>query len=242
MAETYEPLTARFIGPDEIERGIANTLKCPVYRAGALVAPSAGTVSVYSPSNEAVVSGASVTITGSIAQYTLTAGLLAAYSYDIGWRVEWTLTVSGETFTPRNDAVLVYRRLWPVVTDADLFRSHTDLSRRTPSGESSYQDYVDEAWAQIKARLIGAGVRPFLVLSPSAFREAHLYRTLALVFADLATGGEGTAEWSMMQRYEGMYEAAWARLTFVQATPDGASLGGGRRRAVDPVIFLCGRS
>lgn len=240
MAGASAPYTARFIGPDELEREIANTISCPVYRSGALVAPSSGTVSVYNPAGVAVVDAAAVTVTGSIATYTITAGTLTNYGYDTGWRIEWNLTISAAAFNARNDAVLVYRCLWPVITDLDIQRFHTDLPRRLPSGESSYQDYIDEAWAQIKSRLVTQGVRPHLILSPSALRSAHLYLTLALVFGDFATGGSQSAEGEARTDYRALYEAEWARLTFAQATEAG-DLASRRRRAVEPVLFTCGR-
>ena len=65
--------SARFWGPCVIQRGQAQDLSCPVYLAGALVAPASGSVSIYNASGEAVVDGAAVSVVSSLATYTLSA-------------------------------------------------------------------------------------------------------------------------------------------------------------------------
>ncbi len=240
MAEAYAPYTARFVGPDELERGIANTIRCPVYRSGSLVAPSGGTVTIKNASNIVVVNAATVTVTGSIATYTVSAGTLSAESYSSNWIVEWALTISGETFNARNDAVLVYRALWPVITDADLLRVHTDIARLLPSTESSAQDYIDEAWAQTKARLLASGQRPELIMSPSALRPYHLALTLAIFWGDLGTE-PGSAEWNRSEMYRAQSETEWGRLTYPQAERTGGPGSSTRRRAGAATVWLGGR-
>jgi hypothetical protein len=234
--------TARLVGPEVVEAGVDNIITCPVYRDGALVAPASGTVTVYNAANVAVVSGASVSVVSSVATYTVTSAALAGQSKGDGWRVEWALTIASVVHTFRRDAALVYRRLYPVVTDADLLRLHTDLSRRMPSTETSYQDYLDEAWASIEGRLIASGKRPWLVLAPSALRDVHLFATLARIFRDFAQGGPGTAEWELAADYERRFDAAWSMLTLPQAAEsDGTAESARRRRAGQPSLWLAGR-
>jgi len=210
--------TARLIGPEIIEAGRDNVVSCPVYLNGAVVTPSAGTLTIYTSSNVAVSAG-SVTVVGGVAQATVTASALSAYQPGDGWRFEWALTISSVVYTFRRDGSLVYRRLYPVVTDVDLMRSHTDLARRMPTTEASYQDYLDEAWARIESQLINTGKRPWLVMAPSALRDCHVYQTLVLIFRDFATAGPGTAEWEMMLHYEALLERAWGILTYPQCEP-----------------------
>lgn len=235
--------SARLPGPEIIERGVAGTISCPVYRDGALVAPSSGTLSLYDRANVALLSAVSVTIASSIATYAVLAALTASLAPADGWRVEWALVMpDGVTHTFRRDAALVYRRLYPVVTDADLLRFHTDLTTRRPPSESSYQDYLDEAWAIIEGRLLATQRRPWLVLAPSALREVHLYTALGMVFRDFATGGPGTAEWERAADYDRRAEAAWASLSYPQAEEStGAARDLARRRAGRPTLWLAGR-
>ena len=83
---TYQ---VRFPLPSLLERGIDTTIKAPVYQAGALVAPSAGTVTIYDETNTAKVSAAAVTIAGSEATYTVTAGTTSGLTSD--YRPAWSL-------------------------------------------------------------------------------------------------------------------------------------------------------
>lgn len=210
--------TARLVGPEMIEAGRDNVVTCPVYRDGALVTPSAGTLSIWTGAN-AVISAGVVTFPGGVATATIAASALSGQQPSDGWRFEWALTVASVVRTFCRDGSLVYRRLYPVVTDADLLRAHTDLTARRPSTESSYQDYLDEAWARIESRLVNTGKRPWLVMSPSALRDVHQYETLAMIFADFATGGSTSAEWELMQHYERKASDAWAILTYPQREP-----------------------
>ena len=182
--------SARFMYSTLIERGRDNLIKCAAYRDGALAAPASGTVTVYDGSGGSVVSAA-VSITASVAGYTVTDATTASLSLDDDWRVEWALLMpDGVVHTFRNDAALVRRALYPVVTDADLYRrvSSLDPSGNTPlSSISTFQSSIDEAWTAIQHRLSQAGNRPNLVISPSALREAHLLLVLTMIFEDFST-------------------------------------------------------
>ena len=88
MALNDQTYQVRFPLPSLLERGIDTVIKAPVYQSGALVAPSAGTVTIYDDSNTARVSAAAVTITDSVATYTVTAGTTSGLTLADGWRVE----------------------------------------------------------------------------------------------------------------------------------------------------------
>lgn len=234
--------TARQTGPEILEKGTSNVLVCPVYRDGSLVAPSSGKLTCWNATNTKVVDDQSVTVTGGTATYTISSSTLAGENCEDGWRFEWALSLAGETVVFKRYGSLVYRRLFPPVSDIDLMRRHTDLDRLRPSSEGSFQDYLDESWNVIESRLIASGKRPWLIMSPDSLREVHTYLTLALIYRDRATGGDDSAEWKLADRYEAAFEAAWNRLTFPQADPStGEDVSPGRKRAASPTIWLCGR-
>lgn len=240
MSGSETSYTARFVGPEILEQGRANTITCPVYKDGAIVGPTAtsSTLTVYNTSNNEVAHAGAVSVVSSVATCSITAAELAAESYSDNWRFEWALVIAGTTYTFRTDGALVYRRLYPVITDADLLRAHTDLTRRRPPGEASYQDYLDESWAQVESRLVNTGRRPWLIMSPSSLRDYHLCLTLALIFRDFATGGTTSAEWEMMRHYEDKATAAWDALTFPEASEDGTTRDPTRRTAGEPSVWL----
>ena len=221
--------TARFEIPDLIERGRDNLLKCWTYHNGTLSEPSSGTVSIYDASNTAIVSAAAVTIAGAppkTAQYNLTAATLSGLSLEEGWRVEWALTMAdGVVHTFRNDAALVRARLYPVVTDADLFRRHPDFDPADAASVAvagiNYQEYIDEAWIEIQQQLIARGNRPNLVMSPSSLRFVHLYAVLELVCRHFSsTAGDGSRWAELAEVYGQKTAAAWAGLNFLYDTDD----------------------
>lgn len=239
MAQADTVYSARFTGIETIERSRANTIKCPVYLNGALVAPTGGTVSVYREDGSAVVDAQTVTVSGSVAQYTVSA--LTAESYSDRWQVEWTLTISGTAYIFCNEAALVKKALAPVITDTDLLRRHSDLNDLRPSGQASFQNYLDEAWATILSRLVQAGRFPWLVMSPSAFREPHLYLTLELIFRDFAGSGDGENKWAVLaEHYAQKFTEVWKDLTF-HYDEDRDGLLSDRRKAAGPTIWLTGR-
>lgn len=239
MAEVL--YTARFQLPTLIERGRANLIQCPVYRAGALVQPSSGTVAIYDQTNTAVVSAAAVTITSSIAGYSYNpASTLTCCE---GWRVEWALVMlDGVTHTFRNEAALVRNLPSPSVTEADLYRrvSSLDPSGTAPISKSAdYADKIDEAWVHICNRLIEAGNRPNLIVSPSALRDAHLLLVLAMIFEDFATR-LNAAYIEQARLYRDQFAAAWGRvrLTYDLGDDGAADIG---KKATQSTVWLTSR-
>jgi hypothetical protein len=243
MSTTDTLYTARFLSPEWLERGRDNVIKCSVYRDGALAAPSSGTVSIFNASDVAVVTAAAVTVSGDVAQYSVANATLSAELLGAGWLVEWSLTMpDGVDHIFRTDGGMVRRRLYPVVTDDDLTRRHSDLADLRPSSLTSYQQYLDEAWAEIENRLIGDGNRPYLVVNPHAFREVHLFKTLELIFTDFhMSAGEG--KWlEMANQYGKLYGIGWHRISMsYDADDDGFADSKDSRRAARPTIWLSGR-
>lgn len=244
MALIDQRRTVRLSLPDLIVRGAAHTIFAPVYLDGALDAPSSGTVSVYNASNTAVVNAQAVTVSGSIAQYDISAGDLTSETLGEGWRVEWSLTMSdGDVLTPRNDAALVRSALWPVISDVDITRRmpSLDTSGSTPiSTATNYQGELDEAWTEISLRLIREGNRPNLIMEPSALRECHMALTLAIIFEGRLASRLQPAYLEQAMAYREMYERAWSSLSFRYDVDDDGQPDPGRRSA-QPTVWLNGR-
>jgi hypothetical protein len=227
-ADTY---SARFTLPDLIERGVAGTLRCPMYRSGALVAPSSGTVTVFDASGTAVVDAATATITSSVATYAWTPP--TTLSLGERWRVRWSLAMpDGVTHRPENEAALVRARLYCPITEADLYRMESALD---PSGAapltslSSYADKIDEAWTQIQLRLIEAGNRPNLIIGPSSLRQVALDLALSLCFADVGSRVANPVHTETAMRYRAAYETAWQRISLTYDTTDTGNTNDAKR-------------
>ena len=236
--------TARFRAPDTIQRGVNQTIACPTYRLGVVATPASGTVTVYKADQTAVVSTAVVSIApSSWATYTILAGVTSSLQLEEGWLIEWTLVMpDGLTHIFRQDAALVRRELAPVVTDADLIRRHSDLPQLLAGGATSYQDYLDEAWATIMLRVIGNGRRPYLVMSPSAFRDVHLLLTLHLIFLDFQTSAGDGGRWqALADYYRQAYTEAYGQLSFVYDESDTNKVDATKRKSGASRVWLNGR-
>ena len=233
---------ARFQLVDLLVRGVDSALSLRIEQNGAAVTPSALTVSVYRPDGSALVSAASVT-PAATSSYTVAAATTAQEALGDAWRVEWTATVGGVPTVYRNEAALVRTKLHPVITDTDLYNIASGLDPTSPTAltsETTYSQWRDEAWNQINARIIGQGQRPWLVMSPVAIRDAHLYPSLALIFEDLATRLNEAYEMRAAS-YRRHYEAAWTRLNFrYDADELGQLVDDDRRRSSRGPTFLSG--
>ena len=215
-------------------------MELEVYLAGAVSAPSSGTISVWDGSNSKLIDGAAVTVTNSIANYTLLASALTAASYSAGWRFEWSLVMDdGSTRVFREVGSLV--RVEPIapVSDPDLEAHLPDLSRYLAQGDTSWQKYVLEAVDFIFDRLESEGRRPYLIVGWRGIRAVVLFQVLANVCLFLAgTGEEDNAWWRRYEVYTGKLEAAWASMTLVYDADDDGDPPTDSRVSGSPSVWL----
>lgn len=230
--------------PVMLQRGRAATTKLEVYRDGALSAPTqaGSTYALLGPDGSTVASGA-VTVTSSVATYSLSAGdLPTTLTLGEGYQERWVLVLAdGTTRTIDREAAVILRPLYPVITDADLEGVYPDLSSWRGASVASMQAWIDEGWRQIISRLIAQGVLPYLVKSSHAFRTAHLHLTLALWAAYAAKGRAGANFLELAAVHRGAYEDAWKAINFaMDADHDGRVDDPLKRTAAQPTTFLSG--
>lgn len=213
--------TARAPYPDVLERGRQQVVSLPTYRDGALAAPTASgsTFTLWGPASNTtpIVSAAAVTVTSSIATYTIPAATLpATLALGEGYLEEWALVMpDGTTRTYRRAAAIARRALYPVYTDADALGEYPGIQRDIASSATSLQQYIDEAWCQILGRLSERRVYPYLVMTADSFRDVHRHMALHLAFKSFFRGAAGSGEkWAELMRYHGDgAEKAWTTLT-----------------------------
>ena len=150
-----------------------------------------------------------------------------------------TLTAGGVEVI-KNDAQLVRTVLRPVITDADLYRRHTDLaSHLVGTGLTSYEGYIEEAWIEVESRLEMQGRRPFLVMSPEAMRSPHLYGTLKLICRDFAGTGSPDNKWAVLaEHYEDQESKSWSDLNFIYDEDNTGIEDGVSRTSSRPTLWL----
>lgn len=229
--------TARRELPRIIARGIGETLDCPVFTDASLVAPVSGTFTLYDDAGASLVSGP-VVVTANVATYPITGPDTSSRPFSDRWREEWSLIFAGSVtrlFT--FDVCLARRKLYPVVTDTDLLRRHSDLDLLRPRSMSSYQGFRDEAWVIVYNRLMGLGALPYKIVTPWSVREVHLLETLILICNDFKSMMDAGDRWDLLgQQYRKDADSAWNRLTF--KTDDDETGDGARQDTAMPVVFL----
>lgn len=231
---------ARMSGPTLIEKGRDTVITLPVYKDGALVAPTAVVVSIWTAAGASVVAAASGSVVGSIATYTVPAASTSALTYGADWRIEWTLTLATVAEVFQTDAALVRNPIRCPVTDLDLYAREPSLN---PSGSapihtlSNFQAFIDDAWKTLLNRLLSDGQYPWKMPSAAVVREAALALTLHRVFMAFTTGlNESYGKSAEVYRKE--YEAAYNSIRYTQVSDPDAPSPNGQKQSARPVYFL----
>jgi hypothetical protein len=244
MSSSETLYTFRVSTPNYLERARTQVVKLPAYRDGALVAPTeaGSTFSLYDESNTAIVDAQAVTVTNSIAEYTIDASVLTD---DLGlsdrWREEWSLVMpDGTTRLVRRDAGLALHLLYPVVTLEDLVAKHRTLTDILPKTDPYAQGYLDDAWITINNRIVSKGRRPHLIMQPWALKEVHETLTLSRIFKDASTSlQEGGGQYKRdADSYKQDFENAWAALSFAYDSDQDGEDDGTDNVAAEPVVSL----
>lgn len=230
--------SAGFRRVEYIERGVAATLRMTARLVGGVAAITSATVTIYDPGMTAVVSAAAATVTSGTATYALGSGVLTSYAYAEGWCIEWACVMpDGLTHTFRQAAALVRRKLYPVASDADLYRRVPSLDPRGTSPltrHDTFQGLLDTAWEDIEEDLRRAGNRANLVTDASKLYVPHVLRTLHLIFADLAARGN-PAHIEESRRYGAEYNSAMNATKLDYDTDETGAAATSRRAVVGPV-------
>jgi len=243
MASSGTPYAPQIKVVELLERGKAQETTLPIYRDGALVTVSAVAYSLYKPDETTITDGAAGTYPGNVPTYNHSAGDMAAsLQLGEGYLQEWTVTIGGNPYTFRRLAAIVRKRLYPVISDVDLFSTYKQLSSLMPSTITSYQDYIDEAWYTIiqRMRQEGGGLE-YLVMSSESFRAAHLSLSLYYIFRDFHSSlGQSSGRYlDLANEMYRQYLGEWKQINFIyDSSHDGFPGEPNTRRAKQPVIFL----
>jgi len=228
--------------PEFLTRGSANPIEAQVFdAAGALIAPDSGTVTVYDGSNTKVVDAAAVAIVADIATYTIAAlDLPDTKSLGDGWRVEWSLVISGNPAVIFvRAASLVRSNLFPTAVSADLEARHQNLSRLIATGNDA-DDFITTAWEVLVRMLLKAGRMPYLVLSPWALHDALVFKSLELIFRDGHTAAGDGKYAELAEDYQNMFATEWASISFDYDYDRDGDADGTEQAGAESVLYTGG--
>tara|TARA_R100001509_G_C4870075_1_gene216357 strand:- start:769 stop:1545 length:777 start_codon:yes stop_codon:yes gene_type:complete len=237
------PYSARVRTVELLERGKAQTTDVQIYRDGLQVVPSSATYTILKPDAQPIVQDGVCTISdaGTVTYSHISSQLATTLVLGEGYVQEFSCVISGETFVFRRMAAIVRKRLYPVISDADLEELYSDLANLRPSNITSYQQYIDSAWYTIlrKLRNVGAGYE-YLVVSPESFAESHRHLSLYLIFRDFHSGLSSDGRYlELAQEHYRLYNDEFNSINFVYdedhtGQPDDAD----KRTAGRPTIYL----
>lgn len=208
--------------PDWIQRGRQTVVKFPLRRGSSLQAPTAGTFTLVDPDGNTVTTG-SVTISGSVAQYTLSSSVLAStLAIGEGYQEVWTLTLADGTVRTYDwEAAIILRPFFPVVAQTDLEGEYPLLDQQRGSLITDWQGFIDAGWKEIMTRLIAEGAFPYRIKSPSAFRSAHLNLALAKIWRFLASHSPHAGHYlELEKKHQDLWNAAWSTINFTADNDD----------------------
>ena len=243
MASSGIPYAPQIKTIELLERGRPQTTELPVYRDGALATIAAVKYTLYKPDQSKLVDSATGTYAGNIPQYVHSDGsLVTSLQLGEGYLQEWEITIGSNSFLFRRMAAVVRRRLYPVVSDVDLFSTYKQLSSLMPSTISSYQDYIDEAWYTIimKIRQEGGGLE-YLVMDSESLRSAHINLSLYYIFRDFHSSlGQSNGRYlDLATEHHQQYKSDWKGINWrYDSGHDGFPDDANERVAKDPVIYL----
>ena len=231
--------------PRMIIRGADQTLDVSWYVENSLITTvTAATLTLKQGSTVLLDAVAATTLGGSTsAAYDLTAAEVPdTLSFSDTMLEIWTLdgTVSGTptTVTARRSGHLVRTLLYPMITDTDLISRHRRIEDIRPPGISNFSSYRDLAWEVLNRDLIKKGRRPELILSSFALVDAHVYKSLELIFRDAITFvGDGRYN-ELANMYGEKYTEEWEQVQLVYDRNENDAIDPGENEAASPSMFL----
>lgn len=219
-------------------RAAAQVLAAPVRHGstGALQAPTSGTVTILRPDGTSLVSGAAVTVSSSIATYTVTPS--ASETLGEGWTVQWSLVMADGDLPWREEAFLCEWVPPNAISAVDLYRVLPELAHRIPEAQGpsgtgeGWQPQIDKAYYELVQQLIDDGRKPWLIRSVTGYRQWLEARAVQLAVGAIPSSmGD---QWEAAGR-KAHFDMMAAKGAFrIQYTTDGP----GTRRGGSPVLRL----
>jgi len=175
---------------------------------------------------------------GNSATYDLIAGDTSSLSYSDDMLELWTLTTATEPVTVRRSGHLVRTKLYPMITDTDLIARHRRLDDLLPPTLTTWSSYRELAWQILNRDLIKRGRRPELILDSFALIDAHVYKSLTLIFRDLTTlVGDGRyAELTTL--YSEAYVDEWETIQFRYDRSESDDLTDSETMSASPSVWF----
>lgn len=202
-----------------VDRAQVSTME--VYRDGVLVAPSSATYSLQSPTGVVVATPTAAIVSGVA---TVTVPDTAVDELNEGYRELWTITIDGVDYTKYRDAVVCKSPIRCPIADVDLEALYPDLAQNLGTTATSFQTFIDQAWARILRKLRASGDLPYIIVQASSLYDSTQHLALHMVYMWWygQTGGGHLRE--QADYHLEQYKSEWATVSYeVDRDQDGVA-------------------
>ena len=166
---------------DQVVKDETFPIEAKVYDGGTQQVPSAATITVKNPSGANQVEDQDVSISeAGTMTYTLPAANTATL-----WEnaiIEITYTISSVDRKMVRFFDVVRNKISPCIVDADLKEYYPELADEIWSGETNYDDQIQEAFKILKRDLKNKGRRPHMLIDGSQLRIPLIHKTFEIIF------------------------------------------------------------
>lgn len=214
--------TPRIRAPLLFVRGQDSYVELEVWSSSGRQAPTSGTLTVYDGDDTVIINAQAITEADGKATCTvLAASLPATLELSDSWRAAWALSLGGESATFHQDAQLIRRPWRHTVTQGDLLAASPQLRNSynpdEPDDNAALAEIIQAAVEDTQARLVGNGMRPWLIFDPWRLNRYVVDVALGRIFRSHLFDQDPanfTALDKLAQRHEESAETAWAGMNF----------------------------
>ena len=240
--------TPRIRAPLLFVRGQDSYVELPeVWSASGVQEPTSGTLTVYDDDDTVIVNAAALTVADGRASCTVAAATLpATLELSDAWRASWAISLGGESATFHQDAQLIRRPWRATVTQGDVLSASPQLRNSydpsNPDDNAALDEVVQAAIEDAQGRLVGNGMRPWLIFDPWRLNRYVVEVVLGRIFRSHLFD-QDPANFAALDKlathHEDAAESAWGAMNFrYDALETGA--GGEQVQARGPASIRIG--
>lgn len=226
--------------PDCLQKDLNSIISFPVYRDDAVVGVTAAgsSFSLRRPDGSLLITGRAVSVVGGVPQVTITSADVTNEPYQMGYRGEWTLVISGTTYTYRNEIGIVRYAPTLPISDRNLTGRHSKIDTwLAGTGQSTWQAWIDLTWSECQRWLIQKGNRAHLIVQSSDLVDLMRVWTMRNILMDILSSQNGERFRDLFEEYKRQLSELQSTLSFAYAHDDDV-IPDEQRRTATPVVFL----
>jgi len=214
--------TPRIRCPLLFTRGQDSYVELEVWGPSGRQEPTSGTLTVYDDDDTVIVNAQAIVVASGKATCTVLAATLpTTLELSENWRGSWALSLGGESATFHQDAQLIRRPWRATVTQADILSASPQLRNSydpdNTADNEALEEVIKAAVEDVQARLVGNGMRPWLIFDQWRVNRYTVEVVLGRLFRSHMFD-QDPANFAVLDKlathHEEAAELAWGALNF----------------------------